>query len=288
VLDWSFEIFGEFPEGLRRISRNFAVYSAANSEMVKTQCPSGNTLFYYSALWFGFSGPPRSLAHGFAEEVAWNVEQGGTPFVRPCGIVKSLDGNLDDLVTRVHFDPDLSVAEFDLVAPTVFATDYRMGHLFSSIFQWVNPAVLAWTRTFVLPWRDIVVVPSQSRLDVQTKGCAACEALSLGTASVASYHVGLGHGLVQEDQAFGIKTVLFSLPLLPGGGHIRPFLFLGENGFFIGDLVPVIEPPQAVDAALAITLGDQAVPDLLQRQVTPRATRPSATARSMPSLPWAS
>jgi hypothetical protein len=25
--------------------------------------------------------------------------------------------------------------------------------------------------------------------------------------------------------------VLFSLPLLPGGGHIRPFLFLGENGF---------------------------------------------------------
>jgi hypothetical protein len=166
VLDWSFEIFGEFPEGLRRISRNFAVYSAANSEMVKTQCPSGNTLFYYSALWFGFSGPPRSLAHGFAEEVAWNVEQGGTPFVRPCGIVKSLDGNLDDLVTRVHFDPDLSVAEFDLVAPTVFATDYRMGHLFSSIFQWVNPAVLAWTRTFVLPWRDIVVVPSQSRLDV--------------------------------------------------------------------------------------------------------------------------
>lgn len=63
------------------------------------------------------------------------------------------------------------------------------------------------------------------------KGCAACEALSLGTASVASYHVGLGHGLVQEDQAFGIKTVLFSLPLLPGGGHIRPFLFLGENGF---------------------------------------------------------
>ncbi len=37
---------------------------------------------------------------------------------------------------------------------------------------------------------------------------------------------------VQEDQAFGIKTVLFGFPLLPGGGHVGPFPLVGENGFF--------------------------------------------------------
>jgi len=105
---------------------------------------------------------------GSRKEVARDVKQNGTPFVRPRRIVKSLDGNLDDLFTRVHFDPDLSVAEIDLVAPTILATDYRMGHFGSSIFQWVNPAVLDWTQTFVLPWRDIVIVLPQSRSEVQT------------------------------------------------------------------------------------------------------------------------
>ena len=45
-------------------------------------------------------------------------------------------------------------------------------------------------------------------------------------------HVGLGPGLVDEDEAPGIKPVLILLPLLPPPGDLRPQLLDGEQRFF--------------------------------------------------------
>ena len=64
------------------------------------------------------------------------------------------------------------------------------------------------------------------------KGGAPRETVSLWAAAMAAHHVGLGPGFVEEDDAFGIETMLFSAPLLPRGGHIRPLLLVGENRFF--------------------------------------------------------
>ncbi len=72
----------------------------------------------------------------------------------------------------------------------------------------------------------------ESRCAPVAKGGAPCETMSLWAATVAARHVGLGPGFVKEDDAFGVKTMLFGAPLLPRGGHIRPLLLVGENGFF--------------------------------------------------------
>jgi len=45
-------------------------------------------------------------------------------------------------------------------------------------------------------------------------------------------HVGLGPGLVDEDEASGIKPTLILLPLLPPAGDLRTQLFDGEQRFF--------------------------------------------------------
>ena len=45
-------------------------------------------------------------------------------------------------------------------------------------------------------------------------------------------HVGLGPGLVDEDEASGIKPVLELLPLRATPGDLRPQLFSGQYAFF--------------------------------------------------------
>jgi len=86
---------------------------------------------------------------------------------------------------------------------------------------------------------------------------APCETMSLWAAAVAAHHVGLGPGFVEEDDAFGVETMLFSAPLLPRGRHIRSLLLVGENRFFIDHLVPVIKSPQAIHAGPAVALISQ-------------------------------
>jgi len=88
-----------------------------------------------SGSWRALVGTSRRLAHGLAEEVAREVEQGEALFVQWSGILRGLDGNLDDLFTGVHFDPNRGVAEIDLVTSAVLATDYRMGHVVSLSFR---------------------------------------------------------------------------------------------------------------------------------------------------------
>lgn len=65
-----------------------------------------------------------------------------------------------------------------------------------------------------------------------TKGGAPRETMTLWATAVAAHHVGLGPGFVEEDDAFGVETMLFSAPLLTRGRHIRPLLLVGENRFF--------------------------------------------------------
>lgn len=45
-------------------------------------------------------------------------------------------------------------------------------------------------------------------------------------------HVGLGPGLIDEDQAAGIRPTLELLPLLAPPGDLRPQLFGGKHAFF--------------------------------------------------------
>jgi hypothetical protein len=45
-------------------------------------------------------------------------------------------------------------------------------------------------------------------------------------------HVGLGPGLINEDETSGIKSALIFLPLLAPTGHLRTHLFGGEQAFF--------------------------------------------------------
>lgn len=45
-------------------------------------------------------------------------------------------------------------------------------------------------------------------------------------------HIGLGPGLVDEDQAPGIRSILELLPLLAPSGDLRPQLLGGKNAFF--------------------------------------------------------
>lgn len=58
------------------------------------------------------------------------------------------------------------------------------------------------------------------------------QALSTRGAAVGACHVGLGPGLVDEDQAAGIRSSLELLPLLATPGDLRPQLLGGKNAFF--------------------------------------------------------
>jgi hypothetical protein len=56
--------------------------------------------------------------------------------------------------------------------------------------------------------------------------------LASGAAAVGSGHVGLGPGLVDEDQAARIKPGLMAPPPRPLAGHVRPILLGGVQAFF--------------------------------------------------------
>jgi hypothetical protein len=50
---------------------------------------------------------------------------------------------------------------------------------------------------------------------------------------VAPGHVGLGPGLVDEDQAFGVKSALVFLPSLAPAGDVEAVLFAGVQALFL-------------------------------------------------------
>ena len=52
--------------------------------------------------------------------------------------------------------------------------------------------------------------------------------LAPGAAAMAAGHVGLGPGLVQEDEPAGIKLALRALPLPAAPRDVRPLLFGGH------------------------------------------------------------
>ena len=56
--------------------------------------------------------------------------------------------------------------------------------------------------------------------------------LAARRAAVGAGHVGLGPGLVDEDQAGGIKPPLILLPLRAPARHVRPILLAGVQAFF--------------------------------------------------------
>ncbi len=76
-----------------------------------------------------FSRTSRSFTHSLTKKVARDVEQSETPLIRWGGILGRLDVDLDELFTRVHFDPYRRVAKIDFVASAIVSTDYRMGHV---------------------------------------------------------------------------------------------------------------------------------------------------------------
>ncbi len=60
------------------------------------------------------------------------------------------------------------------------------------------------------------------------------QALAARAATMGADHVGLGPGLVDEDQAAGIKPRLVTFPALAFAGHVRPVLPGGVQVVFEG------------------------------------------------------
>ncbi len=58
------------------------------------------------------------------------------------------------------------------------------------------------------------------------------QGLSLARPAMGRRHIGLGPGLIDEDEAFGRWPLLILLPLLAAIRNIRPILLAGEYGFF--------------------------------------------------------
>ena len=63
-------------------------------------------------------------------------------------------------------------------------------------------------------------------------GAGRPQPLAPGAAAMATSHVGLGPGLVQEDEALRIKLALRALPLPTALRDVRPLLFGGHQAFF--------------------------------------------------------
>jgi hypothetical protein len=62
--------------------------------------------------------------------------------------------------------------------------------------------------------------------------CEAAKAISFRCPSAQRSHVGLDPGLVDEDEALGIKASLPRSPASPPARHIKATLFKGEQRFF--------------------------------------------------------
>jgi hypothetical protein len=56
--------------------------------------------------------------------------------------------------------------------------------------------------------------------------------LSTQTPSAQRRHVGLGPGLIDEDEPPRIDLALIGLPARPLAGDVRPVLLAWQNGFF--------------------------------------------------------
>ena len=63
-------------------------------------------------------------------------------------------------------------------------------------------------------------------------GAGRAQPLAPGAAAMATGHVGLGPGLVQEDEPPRIKLALRALPLLAALHDVRPLLLGGHQAFF--------------------------------------------------------
>ena len=55
---------------------------------------------------------------------------------------------------------------------------------------------------------------------------------ALAAPAVGARHVGLGPGLVDENEAPGINATLIAPPLCPSTGYVAPFLLAGQHAFF--------------------------------------------------------
>jgi hypothetical protein len=58
------------------------------------------------------------------------------------------------------------------------------------------------------------------------------ETFTPGAAAMGSRHVGLGPGLVDEDQARRVEPTLILLPLRAAVGDVRSVLLAGAQAFF--------------------------------------------------------
>ena len=65
-----------------------------------------------------------------------------------------------------------------------------------------------------------------------TEGRFGKETFASGAAAMAAGHVGLGPGLVDEDQPPRIEPILIASPSRAAARHIRPILFGGVQRFF--------------------------------------------------------
>ena len=83
--------------------------------------------------------------------------------------------------------------------------------------------------------RDDAVMTQASdeggRLPVSV-GYPTDQSLSASASAVAACHVGLGPGLIDEDELSGIKRRLVSTPPFACRGHVWPVLLAGQHGFF--------------------------------------------------------
>ena len=59
-----------------------------------------------------------------------------------------------------------------------------------------------------------------------------CEPAAARRPAPQGGHVGLGPGLVDEDQAFRIDLALILLPLRASAGDVRTVTFAGDDAFF--------------------------------------------------------
>ena len=66
----------------------------------------------------------------------------------------------------------------------------------------------------------------------QCPGLLADQPLAARAAAPGADHLGVGPGLVDEDQALGVKLALGGLPGEAALGHVRPILLGGVQSFF--------------------------------------------------------
>src|ERR1700756_5504766 len=77
----------------------------------------------------------------------------------------------------------------------------------------------------------------------------ANQALAARATTTQPHHLGIGGGLVDEDQSSGIKHALFSHPAAARPRHVRALLLRCAQAFFESNLVTLKEAPDRGAAA---------------------------------------